>query len=177
MSSLHHKLFLIPEGDSNRRVGGTEHDGDSIAGVLGEGEINKDDPGSGLSSYEPAIPRNPRMQSNPATFPARREPFSDSSATDQCIPAPGRAETAPLTGVSRKRGRNEGTEGAEERERKVRTCRKCGDGPFPGRASVERCKNPCRDCEKVDCRGRNSKMPQLTCFEGWLRHHDKKLKR
>ena len=51
--------------------------------------------------------------------------------------------------------------------RKRRTCRKCAKPECPGSQKVSNCKNPCRDCRTVSCRGRNSKRPEKTCYEGW----------
>ncbi|KIM48833.1 hypothetical protein M413DRAFT_438009 [Hebeloma cylindrosporum] len=51
-----------------------------------------------------------------------------------------------------------------KKPRKPRTCGKCGQASCPGKQMVSRCTNPCRDCGKVECRGRNTKFPTRPCF-------------
>jgi hypothetical protein len=50
---------------------------------------------------------------------------------------------------------------------KHRTCRKCAKLECPGSQKVSNCQDPCRDCRTINCRGRNSKHPEKTCYEGW----------
>ncbi|KAF6764006.1 hypothetical protein DFP72DRAFT_956173 [Ephemerocybe angulata] len=54
--------------------------------------------------------------------------------------------------------------------RKPRTCAKCGilAPPCPGRQRRQNCRNPCQDCTKLDCYGRNARRPDKKCDEGWL---------
>ena len=51
--------------------------------------------------------------------------------------------------------------------RKRRTCRKCAIFGCPGSQKVSNCRNPCRDCNSVSCRGRNPKRLDKTCAHGW----------
>ena len=51
--------------------------------------------------------------------------------------------------------------------RKRRTCRKCAIIDCPGSQNVRNCKNHCRDCQDVMCRGRNPKRLDKTCASGW----------
>jgi len=51
-----------------------------------------------------------------------------------------------------------------KKPRKPRTCGKCGKASCPGKQMVSRCRNPCRDCGRVECRGRNTKFPTRLCF-------------
>jgi hypothetical protein len=53
------------------------------------------------------------------------------------------------------------------KERKVRTCQKCGIDDCPGKARIAYCKRNCRDCGKSDCKGRNSKRPDKKCHVAW----------
>ena len=52
-------------------------------------------------------------------------------------------------------------------KRKRRTCAKCAREGCPGSQRVANCLNPCRDCGKINCRGRNTKRPQRPCHLGW----------
>jgi len=54
-----------------------------------------------------------------------------------------------------------------KRPRKSRTCRKCSIPECSGRQKVDNCKNPCQDCSKRDCRGRNPKRLDKQCWNGW----------
>jgi hypothetical protein len=74
------------------------------------------------------------------------------------------AETISL---SRKRAAASLPKPTREKKRQERTCRKCAHPECPGRARVGYCKNGCRDCSKVDCKGRNPKRPNKSCSEGW----------
>ena len=60
-----------------------------------------------------------------------------------------------------------------ETARKTRTCRKCGLPGCKGSSRVEYCPNPCRDCLKIVCKGRNSKHPEKDCQVGWTFYHSK----
>ena len=52
----------------------------------------------------------------------------------------------------------------KKKVRKPRTCAKCAILGCPGRKAVRNCRNPCQDCRKVDCQGRNSKRPSRPCW-------------
>ncbi|CAK5267877.1 unnamed protein product, partial [Mycena citricolor] len=54
---------------------------------------------------------------------------------------------------------------APKPKRAKRSCRKCGQqaGDCRGAKEVRLCSRPCRDCGKVDCRGRNPKSPNVDC--------------
>jgi len=54
-----------------------------------------------------------------------------------------------------------------KKERKERTCQKCDISKCGGRQRVENCPNPCKDCQKVTCKGRNPKRPDRVCGEAW----------
>ena len=56
---------------------------------------------------------------------------------------------------------------AGKTQRKHRTCAKCANPDCPGRARSAYCKYPCNDCGKMNCRGRNSKRPNMNCSDGW----------
>ncbi|XP_006455796.1 hypothetical protein AGABI2DRAFT_76999 [Agaricus bisporus var. bisporus H97] len=47
--------------------------------------------------------------------------------------------------------------------RRPRTCKKCANPNCPGKRRVQDCRNPCQDCGKVDCAGRNSHKLHLPC--------------
>lgn len=55
-----------------------------------------------------------------------------------------------------------------DKPREGRTCRRCGIRTCPGKKSVNSCKNPCQDCGKMDCSGRNPKRPKRTCSTAWI---------
>ena len=55
-----------------------------------------------------------------------------------------------------------------KKARKRRTCVKCAEPMCPGSQTVKNCKNPCRDCGKRSCRGRNSKKPSTPCHLAWI---------
>ncbi len=55
----------------------------------------------------------------------------------------------------------------KENERKSRTCRKCAQPLCKGRQRVSNCMNPCQDCGRIDCKGRNTHRPEKPCYEGW----------
>ena len=54
-----------------------------------------------------------------------------------------------------------------KQSRKSRTCRKCALPTCSGRQKVSNCKNKCRDCEEVGCKGRNPKRLDKSCADGW----------
>ncbi|KAJ3840970.1 hypothetical protein F5878DRAFT_672230, partial [Lentinula raphanica] len=50
------------------------------------------------------------------------------------------------------------------KQRQVRRCKKCTRGELcNGRSNVKLCMNPCRDCGKVECEGRDSKRLNSPC--------------
>ncbi|KAF8965896.1 hypothetical protein BDZ97DRAFT_1995354, partial [Flammula alnicola] len=55
----------------------------------------------------------------------------------------------------------------QKKQRQARTCRKCKQPQCPGRQSVRNCRNPCQDCRKVNCRGRNPHKPDKKCDVAW----------
>ncbi|KAJ7488604.1 hypothetical protein B0H11DRAFT_2230137 [Mycena galericulata] len=57
------------------------------------------------------------------------------------------------------------SEPAPKKPRHGRTCRKCYKESCPGKKSVKSCRNKCRDCDRVDCKGRNPKFPTKSCTE------------
>lgn len=54
-----------------------------------------------------------------------------------------------------------------ESPRRTRHCCKCGSGQCKGKGGRSFCHNPCQDCGKRECPGRNSKRPDKTCAEAW----------
>lgn len=51
----------------------------------------------------------------------------------------------------------------------TRSCRKCDKGEeCNGKNGVALCPNPCKDCGKKDCLGRNKNRPNRPCTEGWI---------
>lgn len=54
-----------------------------------------------------------------------------------------------------------------KKPRKRCTCVKCANVDCPGSQKVSNCRNPCQDCKKTDCRGRNSKRPDKPCSHAW----------
>lgn len=51
-----------------------------------------------------------------------------------------------------------------KKARKARTCGKCAVPGCPGRKAVQNCRNPCQDCKRVDCKGRNTKRLSRPCW-------------
>ncbi|KAG9218525.1 hypothetical protein CCMSSC00406_0001361 [Pleurotus cornucopiae] len=51
--------------------------------------------------------------------------------------------------------------------RKARMCRKCAQPTCKGKGGVNYCRNPCQDCAKVNCAGRNPKHPERPCNIAW----------
>jgi hypothetical protein len=49
------------------------------------------------------------------------------------------------------------------RKRKRRTCAKCARSECSGSQNSSNCRNPCQDCKKTTCRGRNSSRPTKPC--------------
>ena len=58
----------------------------------------------------------------------------------------------------------------QKKERKTRTCQKCGRPECPGKQRVANCKNPCQDCGRIDCEDRNPKLRgDISCDKAWKR--------
>ncbi|KAJ6468286.1 hypothetical protein C8R45DRAFT_1105651 [Mycena sanguinolenta] len=51
--------------------------------------------------------------------------------------------------------------------RNPRHCCKCGSQLCKGKGGRNFCTNPCMDCHKFDCPGRNSRRPDKRCDSGW----------
>jgi hypothetical protein len=51
--------------------------------------------------------------------------------------------------------------------RRIRHCSKCSSGECKGKGGRSFCANPCQDCGRHECPGRNSKRPDKTCAEAW----------
>ncbi|KAI0071990.1 hypothetical protein K474DRAFT_1668364 [Panus rudis PR-1116 ss-1] len=51
--------------------------------------------------------------------------------------------------------------------KRVRHCVKCGSQECKGKGGRAFCKNPCQDCGRLECGGRNSKRPDRLCGEAW----------
>ena len=49
------------------------------------------------------------------------------------------------------------------KKRKRRTCAKCARPECSGSQKSSNCRNPCQDCKKTTCRGRNSSRPTKPC--------------
>ena len=49
------------------------------------------------------------------------------------------------------------------KKRKRRTCAKCARPECSGSQKSSNCRNPCQDCNKTACRGRNSSRPTKPC--------------
>ncbi|KAG6826161.1 hypothetical protein H0H92_000919 [Tricholoma furcatifolium] len=58
-------------------------------------------------------------------------------------------------------------EAPSKKRRKTRSCRKCGREGCSGNKEVKYCQNPCQDCSKVVCNGRNPKRPGKRCSVAW----------
>ncbi|CCM02228.1 uncharacterized protein FIBRA_04308 [Fibroporia radiculosa] len=56
---------------------------------------------------------------------------------------------------------------SEPMQKRIRHCCKCGSNECKGKGGRAFCTNPCQDCGKFDCRGRNSKRPDRTCTDAW----------
>lgn len=97
--------------------------------------------------------------------------IADPQTALEAIPEPMQSEQVPISSKKRKRANL-----PEGRERKRRSCRKCGVAGCSGALAVKYCTRPCRDCQQVDCRGRNTHAPDLDCQKGWG-HYNPKDKR
>ncbi|CCA68005.1 hypothetical protein PIIN_01872 [Serendipita indica DSM 11827] len=49
------------------------------------------------------------------------------------------------------------------KKRRVRHCAKCGGQTCKGRGGGSNCPNPCRDCHRMECKGRSSTKPGRMC--------------
>ncbi len=109
---------------------------------------------------------------------AGQDPFPSHAAESSARPltTPGAStSTAPtdslrahLEAAARKRASESlATEPAHKKQRRERHCAKCDSTDCRGRKSVDLCMNPCRDCLKLTCRGRNTKRPTKPCYLGW----------
>jgi NADH pyrophosphatase NudC (nudix superfamily) len=50
-----------------------------------------------------------------------------------------------------------------KKQRRKRTCQKCGKQECPGTSGRARCKSPCQDCKSTECMGREEKKPNNKC--------------
>lgn len=107
----------------------------------------------------PTLPIASTSQVNPQAF---QTPESAISTTDQL------SRERVITDVSRSVPTQPKKKPKSDKPREGRTCRRCGIRTCPGKKSVDSCKNPCRDCGKMDCLGRNPKRPKRTCSTAWI---------
>ncbi|KAF8075254.1 hypothetical protein FPV67DRAFT_1728203, partial [Lyophyllum atratum] len=80
----------------------------------------------------------------------------------QPLPSESQFHSAALE-LARKRARASIPDLPNKRQRKRRTCRKCGDPECPGNQKVSNCRNPCQDCGQMNCRGRNTSKRSKNC--------------
>lgn len=67
--------------------------------------------------------------------------------------------------ISRKRVANILEDTRVIKKPRVRHCGKCGSNTCNGKQKRERCSNPCQDCKKIECKGRDLKSnPDKPCF-------------
>ncbi|KIM37652.1 hypothetical protein M413DRAFT_20280 [Hebeloma cylindrosporum] len=95
-------------------------------------------------------------------------PFSNSPSHAQPVvsmPPQNLESTSVASSVARKRVADAlAAQGPPTKKaRKPRTCTKCAQPECPGKQRVSNCRNPCRDCGRVQCRGRNSKRLNEPC--------------
>ncbi|KAG8940314.1 hypothetical protein FRC03_005608 [Tulasnella sp. 419] len=96
-----------------------------------------------LSPTAGLLPPAPPMTSIPDSTPSTSMPSSSIAGSKR--------QSAESSNPSAKAPRN-------------RTCMKCGDQKdCRGRGGVQKCQNPCRDCEQTDCNGRRAKQPNVPC--------------
>jgi hypothetical protein len=92
--------------------------------------------------------------------------LSESAQTHAPTQAPIQVDSAHLTTqLSRKRVATalENTR-PTKKVRARRHCAKCGSETCNGKQKVAWCLNRCRDCNRSDCRGRDTKRPNVACF-------------
>ena len=51
--------------------------------------------------------------------------------------------------------------------KRTRHCSKCGSKDCKGKGGRNLCPNPCQDCGRLTCMGRNSRHPNKKCQEAW----------
>ncbi|KAF6749915.1 hypothetical protein DFP72DRAFT_818260, partial [Ephemerocybe angulata] len=90
-------------------------------------------------------------------------------APTSALPSPNPTSTpAPTTSAAHRISTAKSQLNTVSQPRAIRHCGKCGKGPeCSGRQSRKHCKNPCQDCKRYDCRGRNTKRPNRKCHEAW----------
>ncbi len=60
------------------------------------------------------------------------------------------------------------SEPPKKKAKRPKQCRKCALGDTcNGRQNINLCKNPCKDCGKVRCLGRNTNRPNTPCHRAW----------
>ncbi|KAJ7672305.1 hypothetical protein DFH06DRAFT_1279778 [Mycena polygramma] len=64
-------------------------------------------------------------------------------------------------------GADAGAAATPTKTRNPRHCCKCGLQTCKGKGGRNFCQNPCMDCGKFECRGRNSRRPDKKCDSGW----------
>ncbi|CAK5266047.1 unnamed protein product [Mycena citricolor] len=136
---------------------------------------------AGLLPLDPPPPAQPPMSPTPNTF-------SQTAVDSLAVAISGAAGITFVAGSSRKTATGEGpprslqshtqalakrkvdaavltAESMPKNKRAKRSCRRCGKASpgCRGAKEVKYCHNPCRDCGKQDCRGRNPKSPNVEC--------------
>jgi len=109
------------------------------------------------ASPNPSNPPSSSTASRPPPLPANSEPQGSHSVRN-------------ITEMLARKRIIEALESTrpQKKERKRRTCRKCGHPECPGNQCVSNCKNPCQDCGRINCEGRNPKKKAGTpCDQAW----------
>ncbi|KAF8971764.1 hypothetical protein BDZ97DRAFT_1650717, partial [Flammula alnicola] len=130
------------------------------------------------SAHAPPVPKRPAKPNSVNhgfnvpinTSPTPRNSDNVQQAAAVSTQAAGTSSTSSIQGyISRKRVGDHlvRTEPAK-RARKPRRCQKCFKDGCKGKKEVRFCGAVCLDCKKSSCRGRNSKKPDVPCWEAWL---------
>ncbi|KAF6758767.1 hypothetical protein DFP72DRAFT_1167168 [Ephemerocybe angulata] len=117
---------------------------------------------AGVPHSAPANPDLPQClpPSSSSALPSQQHPSHGAESP----PSIAQDARAAKEAIARKRVADEYAEREPVKAARVRTCMKCGDKETcKGRKAREYCKNPCQDCGRCDCPGRNSKRPSVKC--------------
>ncbi|KAJ3836718.1 hypothetical protein F5878DRAFT_586170 [Lentinula raphanica] len=103
-------------------------------------------------------PFRPSLNPNPISASA------SSSSSSQDLLAPSSVATVIEQLAGNRVRANATLPAPKPKQRQVRRCKKCTRGEScNGHSNVKLCMNPCRDCGKVECEGRDSKRLNLPC--------------
>lgn len=126
------------------------------------------------ASVTPLVPKRTRddLEREDAQMPDANGGVEDSAAALASVAAASSPSSSLPTLSASAQSRSGAPPTKKAKPRASRKCSRCGRDDCPGRGGkgVAACTNPCRDCDKPTCKGRDTKKTGkagLTCMNSW----------